>query len=140
MRKVFLIGICACGLGVAADAPYAGKWKMNVAKSDFGEMKMSYEQMPGGEMKATMEGQSYTFKTDGKDYMTPFGSTAAWKTVDASTWEMIEKTNGKTISTSTVKLSSDGKMLTVDSKRAKADGRRRTRPYRRGSASFPMFR
>ena len=67
MRNVFLIGICACGLGAAADAPYAGSWKMNVAKSDFGDTTVTYEQMSGGEMKATMDGQSYTFKTDG-DY------------------------------------------------------------------------
>ena len=66
MRKMFLIGMCACGFVAAADAPYAGKWKMNVAKSNFGDMTVTYEQMAGGEMKATADGQSYTFKTDGK--------------------------------------------------------------------------
>src|SRR3989442_15503256 len=35
---------------------------------------------------------------------------------------MNEKVNGKVVSTSTVKLSADGKMMTLDSKRAKADG------------------
>ena len=95
MRNVFLIGICVCGLGAAADAPYAGKWKMNVAKSNFGDTTVTYEQMPGGEMKTTADGQSYTFKTDGKDTMTPWGVTVAWKAIDANTWEMTEKTNGK---------------------------------------------
>ena len=122
MRNVFLIGICACTLGLAAEAPYAGKWKMNPAKSDFGDTTVTYEQLPGGEMKAMMDGQSYTFKTDGKETKTPWGSTAAWKSVDAKTWELIEKVNGKLFATSSVKLSADGKMLTVDSKRAKADG------------------
>src|SRR5947207_8978848 len=122
MRNVFLIGICACGLGIAADAPYAGKWKMNVAKSDFGDTTILYEQTAGGEMKATMDGQSYTFKTDGKDNMTPWGMTMAWKTIDPKTWEMIERTNGKVTCTSTVKLSDDGKTLTVDAKRVKGDG------------------
>ena len=122
MRNVVLIGICACGLGVSSDAPYAGKWKMNVAKSDFGDATMTYEQTAAGGMKATMDGQSYTFKTDGKDNMTPWGMTAAWKAIDANTWEMTEKANGKALSTSTIKLSADGKMLAVDSKRAKADG------------------
>jgi hypothetical protein len=122
MRNVVLFGICICALGLAADAPYAGKWKMNMAKSDFGDMNMTYESMPGGEMKVTMDGMSYTFKTDGKDNMTPWGSTAAWKSTGANSWEMIEKTNGKVSATSTVKISADGKMLTVDSKRAKADG------------------
>jgi len=122
MRKVFLIGILACALGAAADAPYAGKWKVNVAKSDFGDTTVTYEQMSGGEMKTTMDGQSYTFRTDSRDVMTPWGMTVAWKAVDANTWETTEKTNGKVTSTSTLKLSPDGKMLTLDSKRVKADG------------------
>jgi hypothetical protein len=122
MRNVFLIGLCVCGLGAAADAPYAGKWKMNVAKSNFGDTTVTYEQMSGGEMKTTADGQSYTFKTDGKDTMTPWGVTVAWKAIDANTWEMTEKTNGKVSSTSTAKLSADGKTLSVDAKRVKADG------------------
>src|SRR6266446_6184114 len=102
MRNDVQIGICACGLGTAAEGPYAGKWKMNIAKSDFGDTTVTYEQMPGGEMKTTMDGQSYTFKTDGKDNMTPWGSTAAWKSVDAKTWDMTEKTNDKITCASTV--------------------------------------
>src|SRR5260370_6799189 len=122
MRNVFLIGICVCGLGAAADAPYAGKWKMNVAKSNFGDTTVTYEQMSDGEMKTTADGQSYTFKTDGKDTMTPWGVTVAWKAIDGNTWELTEKTNGKVSSTSTLKLASDGKMLSLDGKRVKADG------------------
>jgi hypothetical protein len=109
-------------MGAAADAPYAGKWKMNVAKSNFGDTTVTYEQMSGGEIKTTADGQSYTFKTDGTDTMTPWGVTVAWKAIDGNTWEMTEKTNGKVSSTSTAKLSADGKMLSVDSKRVKADG------------------
>jgi hypothetical protein len=95
---------------------------MNAAKSDFGDTSVTYEQMPGGEMKATMDGQSYTFKTDGKDSMTPWGMTLAWKAVDANTWGVTEKTNGKVSSNGTLKLSADGKMLSMDSKRVKPDG------------------
>lgn len=122
MRNIFLIGMCAGGLWAATDAPYLGKWKMNVAKSNFGDTTVTYEQMSGGEMKATMDGQSYTFKTDGSDNMTPWGVTVAWKAADANTWETTEKTNGKVTSTSTLKLSADGKVLTLDAKRVKADG------------------
>ncbi|MCU1263550.1 MAG: hypothetical protein JWO80_6435 [Bryobacterales bacterium] len=122
MRNVFLIGICTCGLAAAFDAPYVGKWKMNVAKSDFGDTSVTYEQMSGGEMKTTMDGQSYTFKTNGEDTMTPWGMTTAWKAVDANTWETTDKTNGKVTGTSKLKLSPDGNMLTIDSKRVKGDG------------------
>jgi len=122
MRNVLLIGICACGVSAAAEAPYAGTWKMNVAKSNFGDTTVMYESVSGGEMKATMDGQSYTFKTDGKDVMTPWGMTMAWKEVDPKTWEVTEKTNGKVTATGTMRLSSDGKTLSMDSKRVKADG------------------
>ncbi|MEK7409659.1 MAG: hypothetical protein AAB225_31745 [Acidobacteriota bacterium] len=122
MRNVFLIVMCACALGAAADAPYAGNWKMNIAKSDFGDTTVTYEQLPGGEMKASMDGQSYTFKTDGSDTMTPWGMTVAWKPAGANTWEITEKTNGKVTCTSALKLSPDGRMLTLDAARVKADG------------------
>ena len=88
---------------IAADLPYAGKWKLNPSKSDFGDTTVTYEQMPGGEMKGTMDGQSYTFKADGKEYPTPWGMMFAWKAVDANTWEMTEKANGKVTATSTIK-------------------------------------
>jgi hypothetical protein len=122
MRRVFLVAICACALSVAADAPYAGKWKMNVAKSDFGDMTLTYEKLPSGEMKATMDGQSYTFREDGKDNPTPWGSTQAFKATNANTWEFTEKIDGKQSATGTMKLSPDGKMLNMDTKRVKADG------------------
>src|SRR5437870_4222220 len=122
MRNVFLIGMCVCGLCTAAEAPYAGKWKMNAAKSDFGDTTVTYEQMSGGEMKATMDGQSYKFKTDGKENMTPWGMTFAWKGTGDKTWEMTERTDGKVTCTSTLKLSADGKMMNVDARRVKGDG------------------
>jgi hypothetical protein len=83
---------------------------------------MTYEQLPSGEMKVTADGQSYTFKADGKDGMTPWGMTQAWKAVNATTWQVIEKTKDKVTATSNVTLSADGKALTIDSKRVKSDG------------------
>jgi hypothetical protein len=37
MRNAVLIAICACALALAADPPYAGQWKINPAKSQFGD-------------------------------------------------------------------------------------------------------
>jgi hypothetical protein len=106
----------------AADPPYAGTWKLNAAKSDFGETTITYEEIGGGEMKVTGGGQSYTFKADGKDYPTPWGTSDAWKTIDASSWEVTSKANDKVVSTATLKLAADGKTLTVDAKNLKATG------------------
>jgi hypothetical protein len=123
MRNAILLAICACtGIGLAADPSYAGKWKMNPAKSDLGETTVSFEQLPSGELKTTMDGQSYTFKTDGKDVMTPWGMTMAWKSSGANAWEFTEKTNGQVSATGGVKIAADNKTLTMDTKRAKSDG------------------
>ena len=120
--NAILVATSAAGFLVAADAPYVGKWKMNPAKSDFGESTVTYEQMPGGVTKATMDGQSYTFKTDGKENPTPWGMTIAVKAIDGKTWEMTDRANGKVINTSTLKLSADDKTMTMASKRVKANG------------------
>ncbi len=122
MRNVILIAVCACGVGASADAPYAGKWKMNVAKTDFGETTVTYEQLPAGEMKMITDGLSYNFKTDSKDNATPWGMTMAWKELAPGKWEITEKTGAKVTATSALSLSADGKALLLSTKRAKADG------------------
>lgn len=42
----------------AAGPPYAGKWKLNVAKSDFGETTVTFAQTASGQMQFTAQGQS----------------------------------------------------------------------------------
>jgi hypothetical protein len=116
-----LVGMGAAAL-FASDPPYVGTWKLNPAKSNFGDTTVTYEEVAGGEMKLTADGQSYTFRADGKDYPTPWGITAGWKALDASTWEVAYKANAKAVGTATLKLAADGKTLSVDSKNIKATG------------------
>jgi hypothetical protein len=96
------------------DLPYAGKWKLNFAKSDFGETTIAFTKRASGQMQFTAMGQSYTFQMDGKDYPALFGRTAAWKTIDANSWQTTIKQDGKLLVTETTKLSADGKALTVN--------------------------
>ncbi|HTS29483.1 MAG TPA: hypothetical protein VMH81_26620 [Bryobacteraceae bacterium] len=107
---------------VAADAPWVGKWKFNPAKSDLGQTTVTFAQTASGEMQLIAEGQSYTFKTDGKDYPAIFGYTASWRQIDANTWETTDKLNGKVVSVDTTKLSADGKTLTMESKGKRPNG------------------
>jgi hypothetical protein len=122
VRKALLCFIAATVTLAAADPPYAGKWKMNPAKSDFGESTVTYSQLPSGEFESTADGQSYKFRLDGKDYPDPFGDTAAWKSIDARTWETTWKLKGKVLFVDTLKLSADGQALTVNSKGVKPNG------------------
>jgi hypothetical protein len=121
-RKLCFATLAAVAAVLAAAPPYAGKWKMNPAKSDFGQTTITYDQLPGGEMKATIDGQPYTFRMDGKDYPDPFGDTAAWKSINATTWETTWKLQGKVLATDNVTLSPDGKTLTINSKGTKPNG------------------
>jgi hypothetical protein len=114
--------VLAAMIVTAADSPFVGKWKLNPGKSQFTGTTMTFEPLPSGEMRATAEGQSYTFKADGKEYPAIFGSTAAWKQLDTSTWEATYKAKGTVLSTDTHTVSGDGKTLTVRAKGTKPDG------------------
>jgi hypothetical protein len=118
---VAFIAAIATAVG-AADPPYVGKWKMNPAKSDFGETTVTYEQLPSGEMQSTAEGQSYKFTLDGKDSAAPFDSTAAWSSLGTNSWQTVWKLKGKALTTDTLTLSPDGKSLTVQTKGTKPNG------------------
>src|ERR1017187_1911878 len=104
IRKLACCGLAAAGALAAADASYVGKWKMNVAKSDFGDTTVTFASAPSGGMQMTVDGQTYSFKTDGKDYDGMFGSKMSWKAIDASTWEATNKMGAKVLSTDTYKV------------------------------------
>jgi hypothetical protein len=120
--KVFLCAFAAAVSLAAADLPFAGKWKMNLAKSDFAGTSVTYEKLPSGEWQSMAEGQSYRFKMDGKDYADGLGDTAAWKSIDSTAWQTTWKLNGKVLSTDTLKVGADGGSLTVSTKGTKPNG------------------
>jgi hypothetical protein len=115
--------VLAAGTVVAAaESPFVGKWKLNLTKSQFAGTTIAFEQLPSGEMRMTAAAQSYNFRTDGKEYPAIFGRTVAWTQLDTSTWQATYKLKGKALSTETMKLSPDGKTLTVSAKGTKPDG------------------
>src|SRR5690349_198495 len=120
LRLTLLCTVAATAM--AADQPYVGKWKVNLAKSDFGETTLTLESLAGGEWQSTAFGITYKFKMDGKEYPDGMGGTASWKSLGANTWQMTAKANGKASETDTFKLAADGKTLTDNAKMMKADG------------------
>ncbi len=89
----FLALVAASGTGseirAQADAndggSYFGKWKLDVARSDFGETTLAFDRAASGEMQMTYLGRSYRFRVDGNDYPAILGMTAAWKQIDPNT-------------------------------------------------------
>lgn len=106
----------------AGDLPYAGRWKLNMARSDFGETTVTITETGQGEMQFTVAGQSYSFRLDGKDYPAMLGRTATWKQTGANTWETVYKQDGMVLSTDTTVLSADGTALTINAKGPKPAG------------------
>jgi len=122
MRKLtILLSMFAVASSFAADSPYAGKWKINLDKSDYSQTTVTYESLPGGEWRCTFGGYAFKFKMDGKDYPDGVGDTDAWTTLGPNAWQTTWKLNGKTISTDTVNIASDGSLIFV-SKGTKPNG------------------
>jgi hypothetical protein len=124
-RNVFLCVLTAVLTAatalVAGDLPYAGTWKMNPAKSDLAGTTVTYEKLPSGDWQYIADGQPYKFKMDGKDYADGLGDTAAWKTIDANTWQTIWKLNGRVLYTDTLKMGTGGSLI-VSTKGTKPSG------------------
>jgi hypothetical protein len=121
LRFTGIVLLASSVSAAVADPAYVGKWKLNTAKSDFGQLTATYAAVPGG-FKATMDGVSYTFTTDGKEVATPWGTMQSVKAINATTWEATSKVNGKLFSTDTIKVSADGKSMTVESKMVQPNG------------------
>jgi hypothetical protein len=119
--RIIFLGLAASLALAAADLPYAGKWKLNTAKSEFAGLTVTYTATPSGEWQATADGNTYKFKLDGNEYPDGMGDTAAWKSVDSTTWQTVWKANGKMVATDTLKVGTDG-MLVVNSKGTKPNG------------------
>jgi hypothetical protein len=118
-----LFALLGTGSLAAAANPFDGIWKLDQQKSHLTGDTMTFADAGSGTIKFSALGMSYTFKTDGKEYPALFGNTAAWKQVDKSTWEeTIYKKSGTVLSTDTLKLSADGRTLTVESKGTKPSG------------------
>jgi hypothetical protein len=126
MRNTFalVIGVAAVWttLAMAADPPYIGKWKLDVARSQLTGETLSIEKLPGGGMQYhyDVEGFAYNFNLDGKEYPLPDGGTTSWAAVDAKTWQVTNRRNGKI--SATYRLVLDRDSIVFHSKRSKASG------------------
>lgn len=113
--------------------PFVGTWLLDSDKSQFvpgptpQDRTMIFEFKNGGlrhltktlnAFLSTSDDIDYTAKFDGKDYpITGTGlDTVSLKRVDANTIERVGKEGGKVTETCTMKVSPDGKLLTVSIK------------------------
>ena len=67
-----------------------------------------------------VEGSRPNLNLDGKEYPLPDGGTTSWTALDAKTWQVTNRRNGRI--SATYRLTLDGDTLLFDSKRSKASG------------------
>ena len=116
-----LIVVGTCTLA-SAQNPFVGTWKLNQAKSHLTGDTVTYSTSADGAMKETTAFGSYTFKTDGQPYATPFDSTVTWKQTGPSTWGTEDRHQDILLSTDIIQVSEDGKTMTVISSGTNPDG------------------
>jgi hypothetical protein len=123
---------------VAQDNPWAGTWKLNVAKSKYTpgpgpqSATRTYEAQAAG-VKSTQEvtaadgshaSVSFTANFDGKDY--PLTGSSAIDAIalkrSGNTFEWTLKKGGKVVSTGKNTVSNDGKVMTYTAKGTNAKG------------------
>jgi hypothetical protein len=143
-KSPVLYGLAVTALAVASTALAAdnwmGTWKLNVAKSKFSPGMALQSQTikfePAGESikltgdsvnaEGTAMHTEYTSKFDGKDVPwtgNPNADMASPKRLDANRYENIWKKDGKATIHSKVKVSADGKTLTITQTGKNASGK-----------------
>ena len=143
MQQVHIFAVIAVALvvvlGSTALAQAVGAWKLNLAKSKYqqGQAPKSttlvYEAAGAG-IKVTVDTApaagapihyAFTANYDGKDVPVignPNADMAARTRVNATTTKLVNKKGGKILSTLTLVVSADGKMLTITTTGTDAQG------------------
>jgi len=107
----------------AAESPWDGTWKLNPAKSKLTGYTFSYKALPGGKLQYNNGAEiAITFACDGKPYTTIGASTVVCTTPSSAEYDYTFATSGKTLQTSVLKLSPDGKTIDQTDKNIHPDG------------------
>ncbi|HVC91350.1 MAG TPA: hypothetical protein VND66_12090 [Acidobacteriaceae bacterium] len=117
-----LVFVGTCTLA-SAQSPFVGKWKLDQAKSHLTGDTLKYSPASDGMIRETTAVESYTFKTDGHPYTTFFHDVAVWKHAGPSTWVVTYHRKGILVDTDSMKVSPDGKTLTITSTGTSPDGK-----------------
>jgi hypothetical protein len=106
----------------AADDPFCGKWKLNQEKSKITGEQLKIEDLGGNKLKFSFGDISDTITADGTDQPVHFGRTTAITMEGSNSLKMVEKKDGKVLTSMTHTLSSDGNMQTIKGTDMKPDG------------------
>ncbi|HEX4159604.1 MAG TPA: hypothetical protein VHY79_14130 [Rhizomicrobium sp.] len=111
-----LLGVALIPAQALASSPFDGTWKINVSSANMPK-KPDVFVLKDGMYTCQTCAPGYTVKADGTDQAVsghPYYDTVAIKVVDDHTIQETDKKAGKTVTTSTVTASKDGKTATFE--------------------------
>jgi hypothetical protein len=120
---IWLLVILATAGTAAAQAPFAGAWKLNQDKSQLAGDTLKFGPAHGDAIELKAGGVTYSFRADGKNYAMPTGNMAIWRETSPTSWTTeYRKPDGSLLSRDSWQLSTDGQKLSVTTSGVKADG------------------
>jgi hypothetical protein len=115
-----LTSVASC---LAADSPWTGTWKQNLAKSKLSGDTVTYTEKPGGIFHYDAGGIiQYDFACDGKTYPTLADRTIACTGSLAAGYDFTTTAAGKPLGKSHHAISADGKTMTIHGTSMRPDG------------------
>ena len=93
--------------------PFFGRWKLNPAKSNLTTTRLIFASSASGDITMTMQGQSQTFRIDGKERPGILGSTMSWTQTGPRSWRTVYKMANVDNNIDNYTLSADGQKLTM---------------------------
>ena len=107
MRAFGLLAVVvplAGGTAIAQSPSFAGSWKLNLAKSQFGGMVYTIDKTPSGMIHYSGGGFEADFDLTGKEYVLPSGVAIIGKELSPTSWELTFRMNGKIVQTTRMTL------------------------------------
>jgi hypothetical protein len=92
-----VVATVAAATAVAQSPSFAGNWKLNLAKSQFGGTVYSISKTPSGMMHYSGGGFEADFDLSGKEHVMPSGVAIVGKELSPTSWELTFRMNGKTV-------------------------------------------
>ncbi|MEO6971058.1 MAG: hypothetical protein ABI217_09215 [Chthoniobacterales bacterium] len=107
---------------LGADDSFVGKWKLNPDKSQFNGLQYKIEDAGSGQYRFIFGDDVETLTLDGKGHVTKYGDTWSIKATGPSSWESVNKRDGKVTAKSKWTISEDGQTFTTMDENMRPDG------------------
>lgn len=114
--------LCAVSSLHAAEASFAGKWKVNAQKSKLTGLTYKVEDAGSGQYSFVFGDDKETLGFDGKEHMTKFGNSWSITPAGKNSWKWVSKRDGKVIDDATWTVAEDGATSTYVNTAMRPDG------------------